>query len=172
MRDEASRLTQSEVHSNAVDLTYDYFIQMEKNNEPIKNLSEIYDILKEQYENKFLISLPTFYRIVKKELKCYKVANRYYLSSERTTNFAEILEYRPYNKMLCYHINKSEYGSLLADKINEYYDWKSSFHCIALNDTLLCLYYYKKGDSNSLTASEIKSSIDDLMEKIVLKIAE
>lgn len=84
-----------------------------------------------------------------------------------------VLVPRYYNKRFYYHIIQAEYGNLLANLINDYYEeYKDYFHCIALGDMLICFYYYKKGDENSLTAKNLREEIKEYLKKYTMRYKE
>ena len=141
----------------------DYISDKNRHGEMIKSRISIYRDLDEKDLLEGMAA-STVYRYLQ-DMGYGKTTTGYCVLNETATPFAEILEYRRYNKTLYFHIADPSYGPILEDKINNYYGgYENSFHCVAIGDMLICFYYYKKDQNGkkavgSLTMNEIKKDI-------------
>ena len=59
----------------------------------------------------------------------------------------------------------------ICNTFNQYYKEQEKsdiIHCIAFGEMLLCLYYFKKNDENSITRKEIKKDVRQVAKSYTL----
>lgn len=148
-----------------------YIKEHKKNSTYIKSKSQIYrDLGKETYG----ISQATFYRYMD-EMHCKRRTDgRYDFTEEDSAYLTEFLEQRFYTNRMYFYVNEPLLGSYLSSKINSYYeDYKKVFHCVVVQDLLICFYKKRKdrkdGSSNGgLTSREIQKDIQHLLEQYMI----
>lgn len=87
----------------------------------------------------------------------------------RNPSFSALLEEKKYNRHMYLKILEPSYGPLIAEYLNYYYQgYDDAFHCIALQDILICFYYYSKDKTStpSLTKKIIRKDIKTILKKI------
>lgn len=107
----------------------------------------------------------TFYRYLT-EMKVREISSgKYDFVNTKTPSFHAFIEEKKYNKHLYFQLRDPSYGPLIADYLNSYYiEYENYFHCIALQDLLICLYYYSK-QNPILTKAEILKDIKSFLKR-------
>lgn len=160
--------SRKEVEESVKNAIREYVDSHNRNREPIKNKNQIIDDL-EKNNQTYGLSHKTLYRYLD-QMNCKEIqAGKYdFVDESNKYPFKDLLVYQKYNKILCYTIDIPSCGYFLAESINEYYASKNMediFHCTAVGDILICFYYYKKGETNTLIRKKIKEDIKKILKK-------
>ena len=158
----------------------EYIEYHQKHNTFIESKAQIYSELKDKPEF-YQTTEPTFYRYLS-NMKIEQVATGKYDFVETVNpSFDKLVTFQKCNKFVCLKIEEPSYGQIMADKLNEYYsepEYRNLFHCIAINDLLICFYYQKiKKKKNKdedeelfLTEKEICEDVKECLAKYSLRI--
>ncbi|KAI4440058.1 hypothetical protein C824_002547 [Schaedlerella arabinosiphila] len=164
-------LTRKELKELTQNAIREYVDTRNRNNEPINSKNEIIEYVQANDEAARQLSPKTLYRYLD-EMHCEEIAAGKFdfIIEDNQLSLKSVITYKKYNYIACFYIDFPEYTKLLASLINEHYRGKEDiFHCIALDDTLLCLYYFnKKKNTNSLTRKEIKDNVIKIAKKYTI----
>lgn len=128
-----------EKKSYAMNKLEEYIMDLQKEGKPFDNASTAFEKLKKN-DAKFDISKSTFTRILTKGLRYRWTPNGYVAGNNTDRDFKDCIQRLSYNKFLCYRVKEVALGSFLANTINKHFEEGDSFHCVAINDMLLCFY--------------------------------
>lgn len=163
-KQELSRKQITAQWQNAIKDYINYHIE---NDTFIKSRIVIYRELEKDKKLSY-ISQQTFYRYLKK-MKCVQIQiGKYDFATDETLNFNNLLCKRNYTNRIYFYIIKPSLGNYIAKIINEHFeDYKDFFHCIALQDLLIC--YYAK---SYLSRDEICKDISNVLSSFTLVATE
>lgn len=155
----------------------EYIKYHQKHDTFIESKAQIYSELKDKPEF-YQTTEPTFYRYLS-QMKLKQVATgKYDFVKTLNPSFYELITYKKCNKFLCFKIEYPSYGQIIADELNYHFDvkkYRNLFHCIAINDLIICFYYKKIKKKNkdgeiSLTEEKICKEIEKCLENYSLRV--
>lgn len=175
MNDEPNRKKRRESAQKCI---HKYIEYHQKYDTFIESKAQIYSELKDKPEF-YQTSKPTFYRYLS-EMHIEQVATGKYDFAETVNeSFYKHVTFKKCNKFVCFEIEDLSYGQIIADKLNEYYDipkYRNLFHCIVINDLLICFYYKKLKKKNNndneelyLTEREIRKDVKKCLRSYSLR---
>ena len=109
---------------------------------------------------------PTFYKYLK-EMDCEEIApGKYDFVTKGKKKLNTLISKDCYNKMVTYKVKEAyyHYVPFMAKILNDYFHsttYKTYF--MALNNVLVCFYYYEKGEENSISKAKIKQCMNDVL---------
>ena len=150
----------------------EYVDTCNKKGERIETKKQIINAIRENCEEANILDDSSLYRYLD-EMNCKEIVEGKFdfVIEDNQLSFGTILQYRKYNKMACFFLESPEYTNLLAHLVNQYYkeqEKSNIIHCIAFGEMLLCLYYFKKNDENSITRKEIKKDVRQVAKSYTL----
>lgn len=136
----------------------------------IKSKRAIYQELVKSGKN-YGLAESTIYRFLR-EMNVEAVgAGRYDIVPNKSVCLNNIIQQRKCNRTIVFNIVKPSYGQLISKILNSHYSGKEDiFHCIAVQDTLICFYYYKKGDKNRMSREKIIKDIKEILSEYSLQL--
>lgn len=156
-------MSDSNIHTNndnnLKEAIMDYVSNSLAPHKPIKSKFQIFRDL--DVQKNFGLSRATFYRYLD-TLGVIKDGTGKIIidTAPRPKSICNYITPQKYNKTLVYTLEKPEYGSLIARKLNEINsDYKDYFYFTSINDLLICFYYYSSKDKNSYTKKELEEYI-------------
>lgn len=155
-------------HSTIIkDIITTYIHEHKLNNTCILSKKAMFDDLKKSNAD-FDICLSSFYSHLN-QLGIEEISSGHF-DFKKESNFSMYsqIKYRKYNKFLCYQLVDNNQSVFIAKVLNNFFD-KELFHCIALQDMLICFYYYSS-QKKSLNRNNIKRKIKDTLNNLEISI--
>lgn len=134
-----------------------------------KTREDLFNLL--DISGKYGYSTSHFYKILRDDLKCRKLSSGTFIldSEDNTMHFSELYECKKYNKFSCFLFEDSDFVSFYAKHLNQKYVKKqNSFYFLAMQNVLICLYYYKSNDDDSISKAEIRKLINETFSQVEL----
>ena len=146
-----------------------------ESNEIIKSRRQMYDSivskLKEKAEKtdfdypEYEIVQSTFYKYLTL-MKFKKMPNgKYGFADEDSVFLDNLITLKRFDSQLYFQLTDSNYGLVIANLINRNHSFGENFHCVVLQDLLIC--YYQDSEDNKLE-SEIIKFVNAIAKKYVL----
>lgn len=155
--------SRKEINERVKGAIQEYVDTCNKKGKRIESKKQIINAIREECEEANFLDNSSLYRYLD-EMNCKEIVGGKFdfVIEDNRLSFGDILQYKKYNKIACFFIENPEYTNLLAYLVNQYYkdqEKKDLVHCIALGEILLCLFYWRKNDENSITREEIKKDV-------------
>jgi hypothetical protein len=165
-------LSGKEIKERVKGAIQEYVDTCNKKGKRIESKKQIIDGIREECEEASILVDSSLYRYLD-EMNCQQIVEGKFdfVIEDDRLSLGDILQYKKYNKIACFFIENPEYTNLLAYLVNQHYkrqDKSDVIHCIALGEILLCLYYYKKNDGNSITRKEIKKDVSQVVKSYTI----
>ncbi len=134
-----------------------------------KTREDLFNLL--EISEKYGYSSSHFYRILREDLKCRKLSSGMFVldNEDNTMYFSDLYECKKYNKISCFLFEDSDFVSFYAKHLNQKYVKKqNSFYFVAMQNVLMCLYYYKRNDEDSISKAEIRKLVNETFAQVEL----